>query len=53
MDKKIKNLLLKKNAYKEIKKDNIKYICIDINQAYELMLNDILNAKKIVYPKNK
>lgn len=53
VDKKIKNLLLKKNAYKEIKKDNIKYICIDINQAYELMLNDILNAKKIVYPKNK
>jgi aminoglycoside 3-N-acetyltransferase len=51
VDKNLKNLLLKKNSYKEIKKNNVKYIWININEAYKIMLNDISSTKKIVYPK--
>ena len=50
IDKEFDEILIENNAYEKKIIEGINFTIIDINKAYNLMLNELRHAKSLIYP---
>ena len=50
IDKGFDEILIENNAYEKKIIEGINFTIIDINKAYNLMLNELKHSKNLIYP---